>query len=113
MGYNTAETEWPSSTIVSEESKALLDHYFNLLDTNEATAGDTIAKLFTQDGSMITSAGIIQGSESTFCPSKTPPNLASGQHVDSFCRTSSLSPSRLGCDQDESAQAHSCLCIRS
>lgn len=76
MGNGTAETEWPSSTTVSEEKKAFLDNYFGLLDTNEAAAIDRLAELFTEDGCMITPAGKVEGPERTFqsqtCPCPCP-----------------------------------------
>lgn len=66
MGPNTADTQWPSATIIAEEKKELLDHYFGLLDTNEASAGEKIAQLYTEDGTMSSPAGTAQGRERTF-----------------------------------------------
>ncbi|KIW13564.1 hypothetical protein PV08_08752 [Exophiala spinifera] len=61
MGYNTAETEWPSSIELSEAKKDFLDKYFNLLDTNTPTAGAEVADLYTDDGYIMGHAGPVRG----------------------------------------------------
>lgn len=65
MGYNTAETEWPSSAKVSQDKQKLLDYYFSLLDTSEATVGDKLAEIFTDDGCIMGPTGTARGHERT------------------------------------------------
>ncbi|RVX75625.1 hypothetical protein B0A52_00978 [Exophiala mesophila] len=63
MGNNTADTQWPSATVVTEDKKELLDRYFSLLDINEPTSGEKIAQLYTEDGWLLGPAGLVKGRE--------------------------------------------------
>jgi hypothetical protein len=64
MGYNTASTDWPASTALSAEVKALLDTLFLTLDNDQPGAGDELAdNIFTGDGILMAAAGKAEGSE--------------------------------------------------
>jgi hypothetical protein len=64
MSYTTANTEWPSAIAVSAATKAVIDTYFNLLDTNSREVGDRLAReIFTEDGVIIGPTGEIKGTE--------------------------------------------------
>lgn len=80
MGYNTAATEWPS-TSPSPQIKALIDQFFLLLDSDSLDTGDRLAEtIFMPDGTMVGPGGAAEGSE--------------GVCVLSFTHDASLSPDR-------------------
>ncbi|KAH6700645.1 hypothetical protein BKA61DRAFT_740901 [Leptodontidium sp. MPI-SDFR-AT-0119] len=63
MGYNTAATEWPS-TSPSPQIKALIDQFFLLLDSDSLDTGDRLAEtIFMPDGTMVGPGGAAEGSE--------------------------------------------------
>ncbi|KEF51077.1 uncharacterized protein A1O9_12859 [Exophiala aquamarina CBS 119918] len=43
MGYNTASTDWPSLP-PSQSVQALIDRFFNLLDSTSSNVGDMLAE---------------------------------------------------------------------
>jgi len=64
MGYNTENTEWPTSTPVSDATKSRIDTLFSLLDSRDQSVGDRLAdELFTEDGVMHGGAGTAHGTE--------------------------------------------------
>jgi hypothetical protein len=66
MGYNTASTEWPSTT-PSAETKALIDNLFLTLDNDQAGAGDKLAdNVFAPDGVLVGPNGKAEGAEGWF-----------------------------------------------
>jgi hypothetical protein len=63
MGYNTASTEWSSSS-PSTEAIALIDNLFLTLDNDQASAGDQLAdNIFAIDGVLVGPNGRAEGSE--------------------------------------------------
>jgi hypothetical protein len=69
MGYNTANTEWSSIQSIPNDTKTLINSYFNLLDTNSPHVGDQLAsEIFTPDAVIHAGpagAPAIRGSEGT------------------------------------------------
>ena len=75
---------WPSAIPVSEATKAVIDTYFNLLDTNGKEVGDRLAgEIFTKDGVIIGPMGAIKGTEglSTLIPERPEKTLIPGDSV--------------------------------
>lgn len=67
MGYTTANTEWTSIQPIPSATKAMIDLYFNLLDTNSPQVGDQlVSDIFTSNAVIYAGPGgtpVIRGSE--------------------------------------------------
>lgn len=65
MGYNTQGTVWPEHP-VSEAIKALIDRFFNLLDSHDSNVGNILAdEIFTSDAKAQFGAHLSTGSDGT------------------------------------------------
>ncbi|KAL2061485.1 hypothetical protein VTL71DRAFT_6862 [Oculimacula yallundae] len=63
MGYNTISTDWPSFP-VPDDVKQLIDKFFNLLDSQEANVGDTLADdVFAPDAIATFGPHVFEGTE--------------------------------------------------
>lgn len=82
MGYNTAQTSWPTIA-VSDESKALIDRFFSLMDDANDGVGDKLAdEIFTSDSTFITAAGIVTGCSGKNQKNEPPSNPPCTHHCD-------------------------------
>jgi hypothetical protein len=67
MGYNTANTKWPTSVAIPDSDKSRIDTFFNLLDTDSPEVGDRLAdEIFVEDGILSGPAGGVRGEGMSF-----------------------------------------------
>jgi hypothetical protein len=61
MGYNIGQAVWPTFSI-SDQTKALIDKFFRLMDDGSTGVGDKLAdEVFTFDGSLSGATGTATG----------------------------------------------------
>lgn len=66
MSYVTEHTVWPDFTL-EQPIKDLIARLYQIADTNEPNSGARLStEVFTDDGSMITSAKTVTGREGMF-----------------------------------------------
>lgn len=68
----TSSVQWPA-TPVPEEVKDLINLFFELGDTKDASAGPSMAdKVFSHGGEMVRATGTVKGNERMYGPSPSP-----------------------------------------